>query len=116
MPKLSASSLFKASLALVMLAAGLATLIGYDRMGARFTALGAHDLVLALAGVVQVVAAVGLMVPGRTAYGAALALAASLGALVAHASVLGWDSAPPAMVLAATSALMLRRHRADFQR
>ena len=116
MPKFTTPYLFKASLALVMLAAGLATLIGYDRMGARFAALGAADLVRALAGVVQVLAAVGLMVPGRTAYGAALALAASLGALVAHASVLGWDSAPPAMVLAVASGVVLARHRADFQR
>jgi zinc/manganese transport system permease protein len=79
-------------------------------------AAGPTDLVRAVAGVVQVLAAVGLMVPGRTAYGAALALAASLGALVAHASVLGWDSAPPAMVLAVASGVVLARHRADFQR
>ena len=116
MPKLTTPTLMTASLALVMMAAGLATVIGYDRMGARFAALGAPDVVRALAGVVQVMAAIGLMVPGRTAYGAALALAASLAALAAHASVLGWDGAPPAMVLAATSAVILRRHLADFQR
>jgi hypothetical protein len=56
------------------------------------------------------------MVPGRAAYGAALALVVSLGAVVAHASVLGWDGAPPAMALAVASGVVLARNRADFQR
>lgn len=116
MPKLSVSTLFKASLALVMLAAGLATLAGYDRMGARFAVLQTADVVRAAAGLVQVLAAVGLMVPGRVGYGAALALASSLGAVVAHASVLGWDGAPPAMALAAASGVILARNQADFKR
>jgi hypothetical protein len=29
---------------------------------------------------------------------------------------LGWDGAPPAMALAAASAVILARNRADFQR
>ena len=116
MPKPTPSTLFKASLALVMLAAGLATLMGYDRMGARFAALGSGDALRIGAGLVQVLAAVALMAPGRAAYGAALALVVSLGAIFAHASVLGWDGAPPAMALAAASAMILARNRADFQR
>ena len=73
MPKLTAATLLKASLALMMLAAGLATAFGYDRMGARFDALGASDAMRVVAGLVQVLAAVALMAPGRAAYGAALA-------------------------------------------
>ena len=116
MPKLTAATLFKASLALMMLAAGLATAFGYDRMGARFDALGASDAMRVGAGLVQVLAAVALMAQGRAAYGAALALAVSLCATVGHASVLGWDGAPPAMAIAAASAVILARNRADFQR
>jgi len=116
MPKLTAATLFKASLALVVLAAGVATLCGDDRMGARVAAWGASAGVQVVAGAVQVLAAVALMAPGRAAYGAALALVVSLGAVIAHASLLGWDSAPPAMAVAAASALILARNRADFQR
>ena len=116
MPKLTPPFMFQAALALVMLAAGLATVFGYDRMGARFVAFGAADVVRIGAGLVQVLAAVALMSPGRAAYGAALALVVSLGAVVAHASVLGWDGAPPAMALAVASGVVLARNRADFQR
>lgn len=116
MPKLTPQFIFQATLALVMLAAGLATVFGFDRMGARFAALGAADVVRVGAGVVQVLAAVALMAPGRAAYGAALALAVSLGAIVAHASVLGLDGAPPAMALAAAAAVVLARNRGDFDR
>jgi hypothetical protein len=106
MPKLTTHFMFQASLALVMLAAGLATVFGYDRMGARFAALGAADVVRVGAGLVQVLAAIALMAPGRAAYGAALALVVSL----------GWDGAPPAMALAVASGVVLARNRADFQR
>ena len=116
MPKLTPQFIFQATLALVMLAAGLATVFGFDRMGARFAALGAADVVRVGAGLVQVLAAVALMAPGRAAYGAALALAVSIGAIVAHASVLGLDGAPPAMALAAASAVVLARNRGDFDR
>ena len=116
MPKRTPQFMFQAALALVMLAAGLATLFGYDRMGARFAALGVGVVVRVAVGVVQVLAAVALMAPGRAAYGAALALAVSLGAIAAHASVLGLDGAPPAMALAAASAVVLARNGADFLR
>jgi putative oxidoreductase len=116
MPKLTPSFLFQAALALVMLAAGSATVFGFDRMGARFAALGAGDLLRVGAGLVQILAAVALITPGRAAYGAALALAVSLGAVVAHASVLGLDGAPPAMALAVASGIVLARNRVDFQR
>ena len=116
MPKRTPPFMFQAALALVMLAAGLATVFGYDRMGARFAGLGANDGVRVVAGLVQVLAAVALMAPGRAAYGAALALAVSLGAVISHASGLGWDGAPPALALAAASAVILARNRADFQR
>jgi len=116
MPKLTPPFLFQASLALVMLAAGLATVFGYDRMGTRFAALGVGEVARVGAGLVQVLAAVALMAPGRAAYGAALALAVSLAAVLAHASVLGLDGAPPAVALAAGSAMILARNRADFLR
>ena len=58
MPKRTPQFMFQATLALVMLAAGLATVFGYDRMGARFAALGASDAVRVVAGVVQVLAVI----------------------------------------------------------
>ena len=110
------SKLLRAGLALVVLAAGLAVLTGFDRMGHRFQMLHVPDWLHYPAGLFQIAAAVLLMVPGRTGYGAALALAASGAAVVAHASVLGWDSAPPAMAIAVLSALILYRHKADLKR
>lgn len=110
------STLLRAAMALVMLAAGLAVLSGLDRMGHRFAVLGAAPWMHYPAGLFQILAAVMLMVPGRVGYGAALTLIAGLAATVAHAAALGWDSAPPAMTIAVLSAVMLWRNRADLKR
>jgi hypothetical protein len=110
------STLLRSALALVMLAAGLAVLAGFDRMGHRFAVLGTPEALRIAAGLIQIVASVGLMVPGRAGYGAALTLMAGLAATAAHATTLGWDSAPPAMAIAALSALLLWRNRADLLR
>ena len=112
----SFSTLLRAALAFVMLAAGLAVLAGFDRMGHRFAVLGAAPWMHVPAGLLQIAAAVLLMVPGRVGYGAALTLIAGSAATVAHAAALGWDSAPPAMAITALSALILHRHRADLRR
>jgi UPF0716 family protein affecting phage T7 exclusion len=108
--------LVRAALALVMLAAGLSVLVGFDRMGHRFAALGAAPWMRYPAGLVQIAAAVLLMVPGRVGYGAALALLAGVAATLAHLSVLGWDSAPPAIAIAVLAGLILRQHKADLRR
>ena len=110
------AKLLRAGLALVVLAAGLAVLTGFDRMGHRFHALGAPDWMRWLAGAFQIAAAVLLWVPGRAGYGAALCLVAGTCATAAHAATLGWDSAPPAIAVAALSGLILYRHRADLRR
>ena len=109
------AKLLRAALALVVLAAGLAVLTGFDRMGHRFAVLGAPVWMRTLAGLVQIVAAVLLWVPGRVAYGAALTLLAGAAATIAHATTLGWDSAPPAMAITALAALFLHRHKADLK-
>ena len=110
------SKLLRAALALVVLAAGLATLTGFDRMGHRFHVVGAADWMRYLAGLAQIAAAVLLWLPGRAGYGAALTLIIGTAATMAHASALGWDSAPPAMAIAAIAALILHRHKADLKR
>lgn len=110
------STFLRTALALVVLAAGLATLAGFDRMGHRFAVLGAGAPMRIGAGLFQVLAAGLLMVPGRAGYGAALTLVAGLAATAAHATTLGWDSAPPAVAIAALSALLLWRNRADLLR
>ena len=110
------STFLKLALALVMLAAGVAVLTGFDRMGHRFAVLGAASWMHYPAGAFQIAAAVLLLVPGRLGYGAALTLIAGLAATVAHAALLGWDSAPPALAITALSALMLWRNKADLKR
>ena len=110
------ATLLRAALALVMLAAGLAVLAGFDRMGHRFAVLGAAPWMQYPTGLWQIAAAVMLMVPGRVGYGAALTLLAASAATVAHAAALGWDSAPPALALVAISALILHRTKADLAR
>lgn len=107
--------LLRGALALIMLAAGIAALTNFDRMGHRFHVLGTPGWMRWLAGLEEIAAAVLLWVPGRVAYGAALALLASVAALIAHATSLGWDSAPPAMALAALSASILWKTRAQLK-
>jgi hypothetical protein len=109
-------TMLRAALALLMLAAGLAVLANFDRMGHRFAVLGAAPWMHYPAGLFQILAAVMLMLPGRVGYGAALTLSAATAATMAHAASLGWDSAPPAMAIAALSALMLWRNKADLTR
>lgn len=109
------SKLLRAAVALVVFAAGVAVLTGFDRMGHRFAVLEAPVWLRVMAGLVQIAAAVLLWVPGRVAYGAALTLLAGLAATVAHATTLGWDSAPPAMAITALGALFLQRHKADLK-
>ncbi len=116
MRKLKIPPLFIVAVALVFLAIGVATIANYDRMGIRFARLGVPDWTRILVGLVQVLASVGLLTPGRTGYGAALAFLTSGGAVLAHAGILGWDSAPPAIALAVASGVILWRNRADFKR
>ncbi|MBI1170833.1 DoxX family protein [bacterium] len=113
---LNFSLFLRLGLALVLLAAGLAVMVGFDRMGHRFHVLGAAEWMRLAAGAEQVAAAILLMVPGRAGYGAALGLIAGGAATMAHAATLGWDSAPPAMAICALSALLLWRNRADLRR
>ena len=57
MRTLTFSNLLRAAMALVMLAAGLAVLAGFDRMGHRFAVLGAAPWMHYPAGLFQVLAA-----------------------------------------------------------
>lgn len=109
------SFLLRAGLALVVLAAGLAVLTGFDRMGHRLEVLGAATWTRFPIGLAQIAAAVLLMTPRRLGYGAALALGAGLAATLAHLTVLGWDSAPPAMLITAVSGLLLWQNRDDLK-
>lgn len=111
-----AAKALKWAVALVVLAAGLALVFGFDRMGHRAEVLGLPVWLRIPAGLVQVAGAVLLVWPGRMGYGAGLILLASGAAVLTHAAVLGWDSAPPAMALLAVSALWTWRNRADFRR
>lgn len=115
MRALSFAVLLRTALALVLLAAGLAVLAGFDRMGHRMQVAGAAGWVRYPAGLWQVLAAVLLMTPLRIAYGAALGAAAGIAAVAVHATALGWDSAPPAIAVATLCTLIAWRRREQFR-
>lgn len=107
--------LLKTALALVMLAAGLAVLTGFDRMGHRLDAVGTAFWMRFPLGALHLAAAAMLMMPRRLGYGAALTLVAGFGASLAHLAVLGLDSAPPAFAITGISAMLLWRNRGDLK-
>jgi hypothetical protein len=100
--------------ALVLIAAGLAMALGYDRLGQRAEVLG---LVLPLriaAGLWQAAAGGLLLWPGRQGHGALMGLAAMGAALFAHLTVLGIDGAAPAVLLTLVMARLFWLHRPDL--
>ncbi len=103
-------------MSLVFLVAGLTQLLGLGHWVQVFGQLGAEPVaryVVALASL----GAVGLFWwPGRRGYGAAVMLALSVAAVIAHLAALGVSSAPPAVLLAVLSGLVTRASRADFRR
>lgn len=106
----------KALLTLVFLAAGSAKLIGVQILVDEFAALGLGQWFRYLTALFEIGGAILLWLPGKAAYGAGLLVCTMIGALVAHATVLGMASSPPAMVLLVLAALTLWVNRAQLQR
>lgn len=100
--------------AVLFLALGLALVFGLDRMGLRAEALGLPLVLRVPAGLWHLAAGVLLLWPGRIVQGAAMGLVACAAALLAHLTVLGLDSAPPALALGAVLAAILWRRRKDL--
>lgn len=96
---------------LAFLAAGLAKLTGAEMMVGTFDAIGAGQWFRHVTGLIEVVAAILLFVPGRQAIGAGLLVCTMVGAILAHILVLGADTMLPAVILLAISGLIAYTHR-----
>lgn len=96
---------------LAFLAAGLAKLTGAEMMVGTFDAIGAGQWFRHVTGLIEVVAAILLFVPGRQAIGAGLLVCTMVGAILAHILVLGTDTMLPAVILLAISGLIAYTHR-----
>jgi hypothetical protein len=115
MQGMMAQGVMKAMLTAVFLAAALTQLFGVGHWVAAFSALGGEPWARYPTALLQLGAVVLFWWPGRRGYGAALMCAIALGAVIAHLAVLGISSAPPALVLAALSGVILRQRRDDFR-
>ena len=100
----------QALLALVFLAAGGAKLAGVPMMVQVYDLIGVGQWFRIVTGLVEVVGAIALLVPGYAAF-AALWLACTMaGAILAHLTVLPTPAAPATVLLALTATLAwLRR-------
>jgi putative oxidoreductase len=111
-----AQRVIEAMLTAVFLAAALTQLLGVGHWVQVFTVVDAEPWGRYLMAVLQLAALVLFWWPGRRGYGAALLCGLALAAVMAHLAVLGISSAPPAVVLAVLSGIVLRQSRSDFQR
>lgn len=100
----------------VFLVAALTQLFGIGHWVAAFSALGAEPILRYVTALLQILGLVLFWWPGRRGYGAAILCAVALAAVIAHLAALGISSAPPAVILAVLSGLVLRQSRADFLR
>ena len=91
--------------ALIFLAAGSAKLAGAAAMVDMFSKVGLGQWFRYFTGVLEVGAAVGLLMPRYASYAAAVLAIVMAGAIVAHLTVLG-ESAVPATVLFVLTAII----------
>lgn len=97
--------------ALAFLAAGMAKLAGVEMMIATFEAIGVGQWFRYVTGVIEVVGAITLFIPGVQAFGAALLTATMIGAAVSHILILGTDTILPSIVLGVFTAIITYAHR-----
>ena len=104
---------FQVLVALAFLAAGSGKLLGSPDMVALFAALGVGQWFRYLTGALEIVGALLLVVPGKSAFGALLLACVMAGAVLAHLTVL--HNAPTAaVVLLALTALIALARRSHF--
>jgi putative oxidoreductase len=89
--------------ALAFVAAGSGKLLGSADMIALFEAVGIGQWFRYVTGLLEVVGAVLLVVPGKTAFGAVLLACVMAGAVVAHLTVLHTAATAPLVLLALTA-------------
>ena len=85
--------------ALAFLATAAYKLFGAPMMVAEFELIGLGQWFRYFTGVIEVLGAVALLVPQAAFYGSALLATLMVGALVAHAAILGIAAAAPALIL-----------------
>ena len=101
----------RALLTVAFASAGIAKLIGVEMMVHTFDAVGFGQWFRYVTGVIELGSAIALWVPGYTAYAAGLLVCTMVGALVAHATVLGLDTALPVAILRLLAAATLYANR-----
>ncbi len=100
----------KALAALAFLGAGSMKLIGNPDMIAVFDAIGAGQWFRYVTGLIEVVSAILLFVPGFQLIGAGLLAVTMVGAILAHVLILG-PSFVPALVLLVIVSIIAYAHR-----
>jgi uncharacterized membrane protein YphA (DoxX/SURF4 family) len=100
-------------LALAFVAAGAGKLLGSADMIALFEAVGIGQWLRYVTGLLEVVGAVLLVVPGKTAFGAVLLAVVMAAAVVAHLAVLHTAATAP-LVLFALAAVIARGRRSQL--
>lgn len=106
----------RALLTVAFLSAGVAKLMGAEMMVHTFDAVGFGQWFRYVTGLIEAGSAIALWLPGMTAYAAGLMVCAMVGALIAHATVLGMATGVPAIVLGLLAALTLYANREQLRR
>ncbi len=104
----------KVLLAAVFAAAGGAKLIGVQMMVETFAAIGLGQWFRYLTGALELVGAVGLLIPALAGFASLLLAAVMVGATLAHLVILP-GSPLPAVVLFALSLLVAWAHRSAIE-
>jgi uncharacterized membrane protein YphA (DoxX/SURF4 family) len=98
--------------ALAFLAAGGSKLAGAQPMVATFQKIGVGQWFRYLTGFLEVVGAIGLVIPRFAFYGAALLVIVMIGAVITHLTILGGSPAAPIGLLVITGTIAyVRRPR-----
>ena len=106
----------RALLTAAFASAGIAKLMGVEMMVHTFDAVGFGQWFRYVTGVIELGSAIALWVPGYTAYAAGLLVCTTIGALVAHATVLGMAASMGAIILGLMATLTLFVNRAQIGR
>ena len=101
--------------AVAFVAAGSGKLLGTPEMVALFDAVGLGQWFRYVTGLLEVLGALLLVVPGKTAFGAVLLAVVMAGAAVVHLTVLHTALTAP-LVLLALTALIVRGRRSQLAR
>ena len=106
----------RALLTLAFVAAGLAKLSGAQMMVDEFGMLGLGQWFRYVTGIIEIVSAILLWVPGLTAIGAGLEVCVVVGALIAHIFVLGMGTSQGVWVLGPLALITLYFNRDQLNR